>query len=323
MIRSRAVALLVVMAGPLSLSPLAAQAAAFPTSPEFQAVLRLAQDGRSDSARALMSTVLEQRDPTDPSYAEALYTAATIASSGDEARLLFSRVAVEYARSGWGDKALLRLAQLDYGAGDSEGTVNRISRLMTSYPQSPIFADAALWGARAAIERGDMPRACTWLDSGLDHVGDNVELKNQIEFTRRRCTDAARQTPAAAASPTPLRTPERRPVETDPAPVRASAPPPSAPAPVERQQPAPPPSAPPPAADVWRVQVAAVSDPAAIARLERAIRDLGLSPYTSLSPSGLTRVQAGPFATREAAEAAVPRLRDAAGGAPFVTRADP
>ena len=308
MIRSRAVALLVVMAGPLSLSPLAAQAAAFPTSPEFQAVLRLAQDGRSDSARALMSTVLEQRDPTDPSYAEALYTAATIASSGDEARLLFSRVAVEYARSGWGDKALLRLAQLDYGAGDSEGTVNRISRLMTSYPQSPIFADAALWGARAAIERGDMPRACTWLDSGLDHVGDNVELKNQIEFTRRRCTDAARQTPAAAANPTPLRTPERRPVETDPAPVRASAPPPSAP---------------PAAADVWRVQVAAVSDPAAIARLERAIRDLGLSPYTSLSPSGLTRVQAGPFATREAAEAAVPRLRDAAGGAPFVTRADP
>jgi DedD protein len=309
--------------------PLAAQGTAFPTSPELQAIIRLAQDGRSDSAQTLIKGVLATRDPARPDYAEALYTAATIASSGDEARLLFSRVAVEYSRSGWGDKALLRLAQLDYGAGDSQGTVSRVARLMTSYPQSSVFAEAALWGARAAIEAGDVAQACTWLDRGLEQVGTNVELQNQIEFTRRRCTPEARS--ASPATTTPLRTPERRPVDqptvtTPPrdtapaAPVTPTPTPTPPPPPAVERQPDPAPSA---AADTWRVQVAAVSDPVAIARLQRAIRGLGLTAYTSRSPSGLTRVQAGPFATRQDAEAAVGKLRDAAGGEPFVTHTQP
>lgn len=300
------------LAGPGTV--LAAQESAFPTTPRFQEIIRLAQDGRSDSARAMIGGIITATDPADPSYAEALYTAATIASSGDEARLLFSRVAVEFPRSGWGDKALLRLAQLDYGAGDSQGTINRVERLMTSYPQSTVYADAALWGARAALERQDLPRACGWLDRGVERAGSNVELRNQLEFARRRCTPEARAQTAPPPAATPIRTPERRPVDSPRAvfPLQPT-PPPPAPAPVE--------AAPAQAAGPWRVQVAAVSDPAAIARMERAIREMGLTMYRTPGPGGLTRVQAGPFETREAAQARVEELAKALGGQPFVTRA--
>lgn len=319
-----------------AVGPLKAQESALPTAPRFQSILRLAQDGRSDSARTLIAGVLSRTETSDPSYPEALYTAATIAASGDEARLLFSRIAVEFARSGWGDKALLRLAQLDYGAGDGQGTVTRVERLITTYPESKVLSDAALWGARAALERGDVARACTWLDLGLDRVGQNVELRNQIEFTRRRCTAEARNQSAPASTATPLRTPEQRPIveqapvrppvtppvrtpEQRPAdsvtpPVRPPVTPPATP----QNQPAP---TPPATSGPWRIQVAAVSDPVAIRRLEGQIRDAGLTPYRSSSPSGLTRIQAGPFATREAAEAALPGLAKAVGGQPFVTRA--
>lgn len=289
-------------------TPVRAQEATFPTTPKFQAIVRLAQDGNGDSARAMITRELQALPETDPGYAEALYTAATIAASGDDARLFFSRVAVEHNRSDWADKALLRLAQLDYGRGDPAGAVARVERLMLDYPSSAVLPDAALWGARAAFERKEMARGCGWLTRGLRVVGENVELRNQLEYTARRCDagegvvvltpnpDSLRAKPAAG------RTPEVTP--NDRAPVT------------------PPPAAETPTAGPWRVQVAAISDPTAIRRTEAAIRRLGLAPYRVPGPGGLTKLQAGPFATREAAQARVDELGRAVGSKPFVVRID-
>lgn len=282
----------------------AAQEAAFPTTPSFVAMIRLAQEGRGDSARAAIARYLETTPPSDPLYPEGLYTAATIASSGNEARLLFSRVAVEHSNSAWADKALLRLAQLDFGTGDTQGAINRVRRLMTDYPTSSVMARAALWGARAAFEQRDFATACPWITRGLDHAGDDIETRNQLEFLRQRCTAGVIPPPVAAdtvrPSP-PLRTPERRPVDT----VEA--------------RPAPPPAA--PVEGPWRVQVAALSDPAAMRRVEALIREQGLTPYRVPGPNGLTKLQAGPFASRDAASARVEALTRVIGGKPFVTRA--
>lgn len=292
--------------------PLAAQGNAFPTTPEFVAIIRLAQEGRSDSARGLIEERLKAMAPTDSLYPEGLYTEATVASSGSQARLLFSRVAVEYPRSDWADKALLRLAQLDYGSGDQQATITRIERLMTNYPNSEVLSDAALWGARAALESNQLARACGWLDRGLAHVGSNVELRNQIEFTRRRCSGNAANAPTPAP-PTPLHTPEKRPIDTPP--VVNPTPPPAA-APVD--------STPQPevtTAGQWRVQVAAISDPVAISRMVKAIRSQGFTAYESPGPGGLTRVQAGPFNSREEAQAQVEKLAKLVGGRPYVTKA--
>jgi cell division septation protein DedD len=281
--------------------PLAAQDGALPTTPRFVAIVQLQQDGRADSARATIGGILTAMQPTDPEYPEALFTAATIASSGEEARLLFSRVAVEYPRSGWADKALLRLAQLDYGTGDTQGTMNRVARLMADYPQSAMIPAAALWGARAAFERREDSVACDWLARGLLLVGDNVELNNQMQFARQRCVSVGT---AGGAAPGPLRTPETRPIDT------------------AQVVPPPPPPVATPAEGPWRVQLAAITDPAAIRRVEAIIRRAGLTPYRVDGPNGLVKVQAGPFATREAAAARVTELRAAVGGQPFVTRGE-
>ncbi len=309
----------------LVLTPTAARAqeSAFPTSPRFVEIIRLAQDGRGDSARAMIGRFLETTPEGDAAYPEALYTAATIAASGTEARLLFSRVAVDHSQSSWADKALLRLAQLDYGTGDTEGAINRVRRLMTDYPTSAVLADAALWGARAAFERREYDVGCPWITRGLERTGVDVELRNQLEFMRQRCVSGGGVelvTPAPAESlkadrPPVLKTPERRPTDTvqvQRPPVMTPPPPPPAPAPTP--SPAVQPDGP------WRVQVAALSDPTAMGRVEGVIRRLGLTPFRVAGPNGLTKVQAGPFATRDAASARLDELTKAIGGKPFVTR---
>jgi hypothetical protein len=278
-------------------TPVAAQEHGMPSSPRFVEIVRLAQDGRADSARSTIGGILTALRPTDADYPEALYTAATIASSGDEARLLFSRVVVEHPRSAWADKALLRLAQLDFGTGDTEGAMHRVRRLMADYPQSPVLSQAAYWGARAAFERQENAQACEWLEHGIAAVGDDIELRNQMEFSRQRCAGA----PGVVAPP--MRTPETRPIERPPV-----------------TQPPPPAAAP---AGMWRVQVAAISDPTAIRRVEGVVRRLGLTVYRVPGPSGLTKLQAGPFDSREGAEARLAELTRAVGGRPFVTRIEP
>ena len=280
-------------------APLSAQDHALPTSPRFTEIVRLAQDGRADSARTTIGGILMALRPTDADYPEALYTAATIASSGEEARLLFSRVAVEHPRSSWADKSLLRLAQLDFGTGDTEGAITRVRRLMSDYPQSPVLSHAALWGARAAFERQDNALACEWLERGIASAGDNVEVRNQMEFSRQRCAGNISGAP-------PIRTPETRPIERPP---------------VTQAPPPPPPAAAPDGA--WRVQVAAISDVAAIRRVEGIIRRLGLTAYRVPGPGGITKLQAGPFDTRDEASVRVAEFTREVGGRPFVTRVDP
>ena len=292
---------LIVLIASIIAAPLAAQEHALPSSPRFVEIVRLAQDGRADSARTTIGGILMALRPNDADYPEALYTAATIASTGEEARLLFSRVAVEYQRSAWADKALLRLAQLDYGTGDTAGTIDRVRRLMADYPQSPVLSYAALWGSRAAFERQDNGLACEWLERGIAAVGDNVELKNQMEFSRQRCA-------GNVSGPPPMRTPETRPIERPE---------------VTQPPPPPPPAAAAPVAGPWRVQVAAISDPAAIRRVEGIIRRLGLTAYRVPGPGGITKLQAGPFDTRDGASARVADLTREVGGRPFVTRIDP
>jgi outer membrane protein assembly factor BamD (BamD/ComL family) len=98
------------------------------------------------AARTLISRIIDRTPTTDSTYPEALYTAATVARSGEEMRLLFSRISIEFSSSAWGDDALLRLAQLDYGSGNADMAMTRIRRFMNDYSASPLLPIAALWG---------------------------------------------------------------------------------------------------------------------------------------------------------------------------------
>jgi hypothetical protein len=287
--------------------PLSAQLPLAPTTPKFQEVMRLAQDGYGDSARRVIARILSRTQDSDPTFAEALYTAGAVASTGQVTRAWFKRVAVEYPSSPWADKAQLRLAELSYGEGQMDDVVTRVSRLFIDHPSSPVIPTAALWGARAAFEQQKLQQACDWLSRGIAGAGDDLELRNQLLFAKQRCNigNGVQLTPVVPES------------------LRA-APPTRAPPDTAGRPPVGSPPAKPPRGNVaspWRIQVAAISDRAVIQRMMRKIEAAGLRAYTVPGPKGLTKVQAGPFASRAAAVAQLAKVKRAVGGSAFVTPA--
>jgi hypothetical protein len=259
------------------------------SDPRLIEAVRLAQEGHGDSARVITAGVLAATAPNDSLYAEALYTAALVAADVEQRRLYLLRVVVEHARSRWADRALLLLAQTAYAERDLEGAMRYVTRLLADYPSSSVRAVAALWGARAALDRRDLAVACQWADLGLQAVGSDVELRGQLEFQRDRCralmladtTRVGRGQPAAGA------------------PTAGRPSPPAAPT------------------GTWYVQVAALRTQQAAASTARQVERLGYGART-LREGGFYKVRAGPFPTRPAAEAALPRLRRELGGQPFV-----
>ena len=285
---------------------LAAQLPLAPTTPKFQDVVRLAQDGYGDSARKVIARLLSRTPETDPTFAEALYTAGAVASTGQDTRTWFKRVVVEFPSSPWADKAQLRLAELSYGEGLMDDVMTRVSRLFIDHPSSPAIPTAALWGARAAFEQQKLQQACDWLTRGLAAVGDDLELKNQLLFAKQRC-NIGNGVQLAPVVPESLRAgPPPRPVPD-----------------TTGRHPGVPPSVKPPAgaASPWRIQVAAISDKAVIRRMIQKIEGAGFRAYTTPGPRGLTKVQAGPFPSRAAAIAQLPKLKRAVGSSAFVTTA--
>lgn len=253
------------------------------SEPRLVAAVQLARDGMGDSARAVAGRILSSTRATDPIYPEVLYTVAVVASSTQDKRLYLQRVAVEYSQSEWADDALLELAQLDYASGNAAGTVAQVRRMLSDYPLSPLRATAALWGARAAFDVREIPLGCQWADQGVAESGDQVELRNQLEFQRERCR-------AMMAAETPVaQPPEARP------PARPTGP-------------------------QWLVQVAALRTREAA---DRAVAELKRMKYEAFTfqEEGFWKVRAGPFPSRDAAEAAVDPIRRRLSGRPFVTRA--
>lgn len=287
-------------------APLRAQATLPPKSARFQEIVRLAQEGYGDSARTVIGKILASMPRTDSNYAEALYTAGTVANTGDAMHGYFARVVVEFPESGWADKAELRLAELSYGNGNMDDVVQRVTKLFAEYPGSPVIPTAALWGARAAFDQQKLRIACDWITRGIAAAGDDLEIRNQLQFAKQRCNVG----PGVQLAPV---VPES--LRAGPPPTTAPTPPPAPPAPARTSKPV---AA---AASPWRIQVAAVSDKAVIDRLTRKLEAAGFTVYTSKAPKGLVRIQAGPFASRAAAAAKLSAVRAAGGAGAFVTPA--
>lgn len=275
---------------------LGGSAAVAQTHPRLAAIVRLAQDGLADSARAELSRFLTGLAATDSLYPEALYTSGLLAASDEERRLALRKVIVEHSRSEWADDAILLLGQLEYANGNPGGTVTQISRLLDDYPLSPLRTTAAFWGARAASDLGQAELACHWADDGLAAAIAEIELRNQLEYQKQRCQALVALRADSAARATRPRT------EAAPPPPPASRQPPSA--------------APAPGTGIF-VQVAAVDSPEAAERPATALRGLGYAVVT-VREGGFHKVRAGPFATRAEAQTALTRIRSRLGGQPFI-----
>ena len=157
------------------------------TDPRLVAAVRLAQDGLSDSARAVAGRILAATPTSDSLYPEVLFTAGLLAATEQDRRLYLRKVVVDYALSVWADDALLHLGQLDYTTANPEAAARQFDQLIREYPASPLVAQAGYWGARAAGDRRDAAAACRMANAGLAVVADDVELRNLLEFQKQRC----------------------------------------------------------------------------------------------------------------------------------------
>lgn len=280
------------------------------TDPRLAGAVRLAQEGQSDSARAVVGTLLAATAPTDSLYPEILYTQAMVASDAGDRRTQLQRIAVEYGGSSWADDALLRLVQMDYATRNLSGAARNLEKLRSDYPASPLLAQASYWAGRVYFDQGNSALACRWLSDGLAQSQGNIELQNQLQYLNQRCGGVA----AAPAESTAAPGDSSKRVATDSTP-RPSASDTTAPA-----------GGPPPASDsqpptarkpVYRVQIAAVGNKAAATAAERKVRALGLTVVT-VHEKTLYKVRAGRYSSRSEADAAAAGLKVKLGGNPFV-----
>jgi DNA polymerase III delta subunit len=115
------------------ISAFSASSASAQTDPRLIEVIRNAQEGQGDSARAKVQRLLAATSPGDTLYPQIIYTQAMVASDAADMRRQLQRVAVEYSSSNWADDALLRLVQLDYASGNLDGAARNLERIRRDY----------------------------------------------------------------------------------------------------------------------------------------------------------------------------------------------
>lgn len=273
----------------LVLSPAAAAAQ---SDPRLLDALRIAQEGGSDSARVLVTTLLRTTPPTDTLYPQVLYTMGLVSRNIEEMRRNYTRVSVEFANSSWADDAIYRMALLDYAAGNLPGATRQLERIRNDYPDSPVLGPAAEWAARSLFDQRKRDEACAWLAIGMERAAEDIELRNRLEFLNGRCTGpapvAADTSGGGAAAP----------------PLKDSTPP-----------------APPQPRDTPRtgfgVQVAAVNTQAAADKVAGDLKGAGFTPYI-VREGALFKVRAGPYPDRARASAAAEQIRRKLRHSPFV-----
>ncbi|MGH7675079.1 MAG: SPOR domain-containing protein [Gemmatimonadales bacterium] len=180
--RTGGLRVLLLIAASLPTARLSAQ-----SDPRLQTALRLAQEGRQDSAQSLVGRLIATLSPADSVYPEAVYTQAKLGTDARTITTSLQRVAVEYSTSPWADDALLLLTQFHFAQGDDAATLQAAERLRRDYPDSPLRARVALPAARAAFNLRDETRGCTLIREAEAGAGDDVEFHNQVTFYASRC----------------------------------------------------------------------------------------------------------------------------------------
>jgi DNA polymerase-3 subunit delta len=325
-VRSLATRVVLFFSALTSLSALPARAQ---TDPRLVDVIRDAQEGQSDSARAKVQRLLASTSPSDTLYPQILYTQAMVASDAGDMRRQLQRVAVEYSSSSWADDALLRLVQLDYASANLEGAARNLERIRRDYPGSLLLPQTSYWAARTYFDQKKPELACRWLADGVAAARGNVELENQLSYLDQRCAGVRADTGVEVATSSPGVTTADSDSTTAPAPkvdtIQLARPPAPSPQPTPPAAtrpdsvPAPKPAAPaaPSASGRFQVQVTAVRTAAAAEAIVKRLKAKGLDAVM-VPVGGLYKVRVGSYATRADAIAAIPAVKAKVGGSPFV-----
>lgn len=154
----------------------------------FARARALVASGNGAAGRLLVDSVLAATDPASPSYADALYWHAMLASSENDAERDYRRIVVEYALAPRAADALLQLAQLESGHGDRSSATTHLARFFNENPSHPERGRAGALLTRLLFEQNDLPRACAALRQTLAVIPDSVvEARNQLTYYAPRC----------------------------------------------------------------------------------------------------------------------------------------
>jgi len=248
--------------------------------------VRLATEGRTDSAKALIRFQLDALSPLNPSYAHLLFTAGLVSDTAEAAVLYFRQVSIEYSSSAWADRSLLRLAQLAFADGDLRDSRRYTDRVLLDYPTSPVRGEAAFWAGRAEFDLSNPVSGCRYMAQAQREARNNIELENQAAFHLQRCA-------------TVLRTSLQDSAEADSAAGGGGKL-------ADQNQ------------TIYAVQVVVVSTAAAADAAMQELRARGYTARVFRHQDGLLKVRIGRFTRRRDADALARELRNRLGGQPFV-----
>ncbi len=248
--------------------------------------VRLATEGQTDSAKALIQSRLDALSPLNPASAQLLFTAGLVSDTAEAAERYFRQVSIEYSSSAWADRSLLRLAQLAFADGDLSNSRRYTDRVLLDYPTSPVRGAAAFWAGRAEFDLDNPVSGCRYMAQAQREARDNIELQNQAAFHLQRCATVLGISPQDSAD--------------------SAAAGGGGGAPADPNQ------------TIYAVQVAAVSTAAAADAAMQAIRAQGYTARVFRDQDGLLKVRIGRFTRRRDADALVRELRNRLGGQPFV-----
>jgi cell division septation protein DedD len=272
------------------------------------AAIRLAQDGRVDSARVALAALEQSVGPADSSFAQVLYAQGLVAPTVADARQRLQRVVTEYPLSSWADDAVVRLGQLEYANGDPAAAARQLEKFHGDYAASPLFPVAAVWAGRALLRAKDSLAGCRWVSEGLGRVGRDAATRRELAALAAACGGKAVAVGDSVKPPvarTDSLVAKASPVPAAPPALAPAATPESIPA-VAR-------------APAWRLQVIAAGTAAeADAQLLRATR-AGFDAIV-VREGNFHKVRIGSYPSRAEAAAAVPRVKAKLGVDPFVVR---
>jgi cell division septation protein DedD len=275
------------------------------SDPRVLAAVRLAQDGRIDSARTALVALEKSVAPGDTAFAQVLYAQGLVASTVDDARQRLQRVVTEYPLSTWADDAVVRLAQLEYANGDPGAAARQLEKFHGDYAASPLFPTAAVWAGRSLLRAKDTLAGCRWVSEGLGRVGQDATARRELARLATTCGSKA----------VAVRDSTKPPVVRDTAtPVVARADSVTTPTP---------PAASPPArssaAPAWRVQILAAKTRSDADALALRARKAGFDAIV-VREGDFHKVRVGNYPTRADAVAAATGVKARLGGQPFVVR---
>jgi cell division septation protein DedD len=277
-----------VLVAVLAMTLVAGRAAA-QSDARIVAALRLAQDGRIDSARSALAVLEKAVPPTDTAFSQVLYAQGLVAPTVDEARQRLQRVVSEYPLSAWSDDAVVRLAQLEYANGDPAAAARQLEKFHGDYAASSLFPTAAVWAGRSLLRAKDTLAGCRWVSEGLGRAGQDAATRKELAGLQATCggkVTVAKEEPPKVA-------------RVDSAPT--------APAPVK------------PAAQAWRIQVVAAQTPAQADEQVRRAKQAGFDAIV-VREGEYHKVRLGTYATRADAVAGLAKVRTKLGGQPFVVQ---